>query len=113
PEQLAALEGASEPLAWLGEGITADRTPELRRYLLHELRVPELTPESLLPRLTGPFLESQPDEWIVQLYSFLSKVSAVVPRLERVPLVRLEDGTHVRAFVGGQAQAFLPGDIET
>jgi Domain of unknown function (DUF3883) len=28
-------------------------------------------------------------------------------------LVRLEDGTHVPAFVDGHAQAFLPGDTET
>lgn len=34
-------------------------------------------------------------------------------RLENVPLVRLEDCTHVPAFFMGQPQAFLPTDIET
>jgi hypothetical protein len=112
-DQLAALEGLSEPLSWLGETITADRAPELRHYLLYELDVSELTPESLIPRLTKPFLESQPDAWIVKLYKFLAKVPALVPRLDRVPLVRLEDGTHARAFVSGKAQAFLAGETET
>jgi hypothetical protein len=70
PEQLAALDGLSEPLAWLSEAITADRTPQLRHYLLHELDVSELTPDSLLPRLTRPFLESQADSWIVKLYEW-------------------------------------------
>jgi len=55
PKQLAALDGTTEPLAWLSEGITADRTPELRQYLLHELDVAELTPDFAVAALDGPF----------------------------------------------------------
>src|SRR5262249_38398729 len=37
----------------------------------------------------------------------------LVERLDDVPLVRLENGTHVAAFIMGQPQAFLPTDAET
>ena len=113
PDQLAALYESSAPLQWLSEGITADRTPELRHYLLHELDVTEVTPESLLPRLSRPFLEQQPDSWIVKLYAFLSNVPWLVARLDRVPLVRLENGSHVRPIVNGERHAFLPSATET
>ncbi|WP_407150450.1 DUF3883 domain-containing protein [Bradyrhizobium sp. ORS 86] len=113
PTQLADLYQSKAPLQWLSEGITADRTPELRQYLLAELGVPEVTPESLLPRLTSSFLEQQPDAWIVKLYTFLSNVPSLVPRLDRVPLLRLESGSHVRATIRGERQAFLPSQNRT
>ena len=113
PAQLADLYQSKAPLQWLSEGITVDRTPELREYLLDELEVPEVTPESLLPRLTSSFLEKQSDVWIMKLYAFLSNVPSLVPRLDRVPLVRLEDGSHVRATIRGECQAFLPSQTKT
>ena len=113
PAQLADLYQSKAALQWLSEGITADRTPELRRYLLEELEVPEVTPEALLPRLTSSFLEQQPDAWIVKLYSFLGNVPSLVPRLDQVQLVRLEDGSHVRATIRGERQAFLPSQTQT
>jgi hypothetical protein len=113
PTQLAALLGADSSISWLAADITADRTPELRQYLMRELAVPEATPESLLPRLSKAFLEAQSDDWVVRLYDFLGNVPAVLPRLANVPLVRLESGTHVPAFIGGHAQAFLPSDANT
>lgn len=113
PGQLASILDSSAELSWLSADITADRTPELRQYLMRELEVSELTPESLLPRLNQVFLESQPDDWIVRLYEFLSDVPAIVPRLANVPLVRLDDGSHVPAFRRGQAQAFLPTNVKT
>jgi Domain of unknown function (DUF3883) len=113
PAQLAELYQSKEPLQWLDEEITADRTPELRRYLLEELEVPEVTPDSLLPRLTRAFLERQSDSWVVKLYTFLSNAPSLASRLDRVPLVRLEDGSHVRATMQGERQAFLPSQTET
>jgi hypothetical protein len=70
-------------------------------------------PESLFPNLDAAFLQAQPDEWIVRLYEFLNKVPAVVERLDDVPLVRLEDGTHVAPFIMGHPQAFLPTHTAT
>jgi hypothetical protein len=94
PSQLTALLQAEQKVTWITEEITQDRTPELRQYLMHELDIPELTPETIIPRLTQSFLEDQTDSWIVQLYEFLNGQSALLRsgRLADVPLIRLEDG---------------------
>ena len=106
-KQLAGLFQSDHEPAWLSEDITVDRTPELRSYLIEELDVHEVTPEWLAPRLSKEFLEAQPDEWIEQLYVFLNGQIALLQRLRQMPLIRLEDGSHV-AFNKNQPQAFLP-----
>jgi hypothetical protein len=111
-EQVALLFGAPGS-AWLSGEITQDKAPELRRYLLQELKVPEVTPEQIVPRLGKQFLEAQTDEWIGKLYGFLDGQKALADRLAAVPLVRLDDGTHVVARAAGRALAFLPSAIET
>ena len=113
PTQLAALYGGQGQLVWLSGDITQDRTPELRRYLTQELGVPELTAETVIPQLDREFLEAQSDGWIERLYEFLSGQPSLQPRLEGVPLIRLENGTHVPPRLDGQAQAFLPSQIAT
>ena len=113
PTQLAALYGEEGQLVWLSGDITQDRTPELRHYLVHELGVPELTPETVIPRLDEGFLEAQSDDWIGKLYEFLNGQPGLRRRFEVLPLIRLEDGTHVPPRSDGQPQAFLPGPIET
>lgn len=112
-EQLGKVLGLDRSVWWLSPDITADRTPALRQYLLHGLDILEQSPESLLPRLSGEFLEMQPNQWIVRLYEYLNKVPAVAERLRKLPLVRLENGRHVPAFVHGMPQAFFPSDIQT
>ena len=114
-KQLAALLGAPEEVHWLSGDITRDTAPTLRNYLLYELKVTELTPEQFLPRLNKEFLEAQPDEWILELYEFLGGQPALVRqgRVSNIPLVRVEDGTHVLADSDGQPQAFLPSTIRT
>ena len=113
PKQLAALYGEKGQLVWLSGEITQDQTPELRHYLVHELGVPELTPETVVPRLNQGFLEAQSDDWIGKLYEFLNRQPRLRRRFEVLPLIRLEDGTHVPPLSDGQPQAFLPGPIET
>lgn len=113
PTQLAALYGAQGELVWLSGDITQDRTPELRRYLMQELEVPELTPETIITRLDRGFLEAQTDPWIGKLYEFLGGQPGLLPRLKGIPLIRLEDGSHVSPSLDGQPQAFLPGPIAT
>ena len=109
PTQLAALYEEEGPLVWLSGDITQDRTPELRRYLMHELDVSEFTAETVIPQLSREFLEAQSDGWIEKLYEFLGGQPGLRLRLEGVPLIRLENGTHVPPLLDGQAQAFLPG----
>ena len=113
PTQLAVLYGEDGQLVWLSGDITPDQTPELRRYLVHELGVPELTLETVIPRLNKGFLEAQSDDWIGKLYEFLNGQPGLRRRFEVLPLIRLEDGTHVPPHSDGQPQAFLPGPIET
>ena len=115
PNQLAILFPSDDNPAWLSDSITADRTPELRRYITEELDVTEVTPEWLVPRLTAKFLEVQPDEWIERLYEFLhgQRARELRQRLRTIPLVRLENGYHTIAFIGGKPQAYLPGDTQT
>lgn len=113
--QLGVIFGAEGELVWLSGEITQDRTPELRQYLMHELGVAEVTPETILPKLGRSFLESQPDNWVLDLYEFLNGQPALFRqgRLQDVPLIRLEDGVHVTARANGQPQAFLPSAIKT
>ena len=113
PAQLAALYRQQGEIVWLSGDITQDRAPELRRYLMQELDVQELTPEAVIPQLDRGFLETQSDDWIGKLYEFLSGQPGLHRWLEDLPLIRLEDGTHVPQRVDGQPQAFLPGPIAT
>ena len=113
PKQLAALYGEKGQLVWLSGEITQDQTPELRHYLVRELGVPELTPETIVLRLNQGFLKAQSDDWIGKLYEFLNGQPGLRSRFEVLPLIRLEDGTHVPPQSDGQPRAFLPGRIET
>lgn len=113
PEQVARLFSA-EVSAWLTSEITQDREPEIRQYVMRELGVTEVTPATLVPRLSKDFLEAQSDEWILKLYEFLSgQEAALRRRLDTIPLIRLNDGTHVVARENGKPNAFLPSAIET
>jgi hypothetical protein len=113
PEQVAALF-VSEVAAWLSGDITQDKAPEIRQYLMRELDIDEITPTKLVPNLTKAFLEAQSDEWVLRLYEFLSGQEKALRRhLDTVPLIRLDDGTHVVARENGKAKAFLPSAIET
>ncbi len=111
--QLKALYGPPGELAWLSGDISQDRSPELRQYLIEELKIEEVRPDTILPKLGGPFLESQTDEWVRRLYEFLADQKALLPRAKELPLVRLTNGKHVRAQLGGQPQGFMPGPTET
>lgn len=111
--QLAGLFPLDDNSTWLSGEITADRTPILRRYLMAELGIAEVTPDSLIPLLTAEFLKSQPDEWIEQLYVFLNGQRALLQRLQARPLVRLANSSHAIAVVDGKPQAYLPGSNQT
>jgi hypothetical protein len=113
PAQLSVLFGHKDEVSWLSGDISQDRTPALRRYLMQELGITEVTPETIIPRLDKRFLQEQSDAWILGLYHFLNDQPALRWRLNELPLIRLEDGTHICANLKGQPQAFLPGAIKT
>lgn len=113
PIQLAALCGEEDQLVWLSGEITQDRTPEVRSYMMRELGIPELTPETVVQRLDREFLEAQSDDWIGRLYEFLDGQPGLLGRLKGLPLIRLEDGSQVPPLLDEHPMAFLPSPIET
>ena len=112
PNQLSALYGQTHELDWLSSDITPDREPALRGYLMEELNVPDVDPESIIRKLNQTFLEAQTDEWVLRLYEFLYTQPALRERLSlaSMPLVRLEGGKHVAPETEGQFKVFLPSD---
>jgi len=117
--ELFASEQVSEVFAikassWITGDVTQDKTPELRQYLMRELGILEVTPVTLIPRLTRQFLEAQPDLWIQRFYEFLSGQEAALRKhLATVPLIRLSNGQHVVPFENGRPKAFLPSSVAT
>ncbi|MBF6650217.1 DUF3883 domain-containing protein [Methylobacter sp. BlB1] len=113
PQQIAVLFG-EDVSAWLSGDITQDRTPEIRQYIIHELAVAEITPQTILRELNKEFLEAQTDDWVLRLYEYLNGQEAALRRhLDTTPLIRLKDGTHVVVRENGRPNAFLPSAIET
>ncbi len=104
--QLGELLGDVRITNWVSGSITKDRAPELREYFERELGIEELRPEMIVARLTESFLQKQTDAWIIQLYEFLltqrslwagySSGSGRGAQLRTKPILRLEDGSHVR-----------------
>jgi hypothetical protein len=123
PDQLGALYGsgrAPSPVFFAHESITESRTPVLWRYLQEEIGIDEVTPEGVVAKLTGDFLQVQSDEWIARLYAFLFADPALwrTPRFpgeppgaaRAKPIIRLEDGSHVAPFDALDRPAvYLPG----
>ncbi len=69
----------------------------------------EITPDDLPPHLDKPFFAKQSDAWLRRMYLFMHSRNAPAfrRRLASVPLIRLEDGSHVAVDEGDPA-AFLP-----
>ena len=122
--QLRSLFQSMNTVKWLAGSITQDRTPELRTYLLNELDVEEVTPDSFARRITQSFLLKQVDEWLLEFYGYLSGQEALwrSPRwsgdsggiLRSKPIVRLQDDSHVPPFRSdAQPNAFLPPPEDT
>lgn len=124
-EQLRKLFQSEATVKWLAGSITQDRTPELRIYLLNELVVEEITPDSFARRITQSFLSIQDDEWLLEFYGYLSGQEALwrSPRwsgdsgglLRSKPIVRLQDDSHVIPFRadGTTPKVFLPPPEDT
>lgn len=116
--QLTALFGLAADVKWLSGEITADKAPKLRTYLRDELKVIEVTPESLPPKISNDFMKTQTDEWVTSFYGCLLAWEALWKMRRDVwnrstlrdrPFLRLEDGSHVTPFDGdGHPNAYLP-----
>ena len=56
---------------WLEENITQDKNPVLRKYLMEELKIPEIDAERFAREFNEDFIKEQTDEWITKFYGFL------------------------------------------
>ena len=111
--QLKQLFENEHSTSWLIDGISQDRTPDLRTYLMEDLGVDEITPQAILSRLRTSFLQYQSHRWMCRLYEFLKGQVALHQQAKSAPIIRLSDGAHVPAFVDDSPQAFLPGIMKT
>ncbi len=122
PDQLGALCGAGRPVWFADESVTEHLTPVLWRYLREEIGINEVTPEDVVSRVTGEFLQAQTDEWITRFYAFLSGEPGLwrAPRFDHEepgparakPIIRLDDGRQVVPFDGqGRLAVYLPGPV--
>jgi hypothetical protein len=120
---LPDLFGTGVAFSWLSDEITIDRAPELRTYLMDDLKVEEVDPEKFAGKVALHFLQSRSDDWMAQFYGYLDGQKALWrPRetyyrqgvLREKPFIRLEDGRHVPPFDSkGLPNAYLPPEEQT
>lgn len=114
PSHLTNLIHGNVEQSWISDSIGRNRTPRLYNFLTNSCAMPQIDPSWLLRNLTQEFLEQQTDEWIQDLYVFFKGRLLDQADLSKVPLIRLENGRHVRAIgTGGIPSAFLPGEQTT
>jgi len=112
PGQLGALCGAGRPVRFADPAITEHLTPVLWRYLRDEIGIDEVTPEAVLDRVTGEFLQAQGDAWLARFYRFLFGHPSLWEAAGAAPVIRLEDGRHVAPLDGaGRPAVYLPGPV--
>ena len=114
-DQLKVSFGLTDDVAWLDPQITANRARELHDYLRSTLGVREVDTERIIRQMDKVFLEQQSDEWIRSLYEFLNDQAALRKQnwFAGLPLMRLEDGTHVAPGAGDPPRAYLPTPAQT
>jgi hypothetical protein len=111
-DQLKALSKSKDQVKWLAGEITQDRSPDLRSYLMNDLSVEEITPDSFARQVADDFLERQTDDWMVALYRFVAPLRALWGKysgLRSKRFIRLQDGSHVTPFRDDSSpNAYLP-----
>jgi hypothetical protein len=118
-DQLRELFQSDDDIRWLPGEITQDRTPDLRSYLMSELDVEEIRPETFIELLTDEYLQAQTDTWIIQFYNFLGNDRSKLWKkpdsvLRKKKILRLENNYHVIPFLGdGRPSAYLPSSSKT
>ncbi len=106
---------------WLNTDITHDKTPELRDYLINELKVEEVDFEIVAEKITIEFLQTKSDKWMVDFYKRLLRQPALWNDrdyspgiLRKKPIIRLETGKHIAPFDdNGKIQVYLPAKLKS
>ena len=111
--QLQQLLGFDNETRWISEEITEDRTRDLRRYLTSILDVEEIDTAMFVRRIDHDFMSNQTDDWTRRFYEFAPTGSDMRDIFRGKPIIRLEDGSHVKPFHFGDPQAYLPREHES
>ena len=107
---LSRLWESNSNIKWLPSTITENRNHDLRRYLIEDLEVKEVIPESFAIKITRSFMADQSDDWVQDFYCFLHDHKSLwqtrrqsIPYssdgvLLNKPILRRQDGSHVKPF---------------
>ncbi|MFQ6539393.1 sacsin N-terminal ATP-binding-like domain-containing protein [Aphanothece stagnina] len=112
-EQLTQLFNSEIPLFWLADANSLSLDSEVETFLADECSIESLSLSEIVPRLTPGFLTEQSDEWMRSLYELLNTEAFHTWYLKGATLLRLENGSHVSAFLDDVAQAYLPASYKT
>jgi len=91
PAQLGDLY-EDQTLRW----ISVEKCSGIRPYLTSRVGIEFIYIDNVIEHLNESFLEKQPDSWIRKFYEFLSENSYSPYKIKQQPILRLEDGTHVK-----------------
>ena len=91
-EQLSVLF-CKEKLAWLDVSIISNSFTDFHTYLTSLADGIQVTPESLVSKLTADFLSKQSIAWLIKFIQYIEQGANKV--LKRVPFVRLQSGKQV------------------
>ena len=97
--------GIEDDTQWIADEITANRTPNLWRFLTTTLEVEEIDTEKFVRRLDVEFLKNQSDDWVRRFYEFAPTSYTIKAILREKPIIRLSDGRHVKPD-----SAYLPSN---
>ena len=109
---------------WLDTKITADRTREVRDYLVNTLNIQEVDFESFARNFTAEFFEAKDDGWVIDFYCRLNDQRALWKDgksfpysrgiLRGKPFIRLEDGSHKVPFNQDEEPlVYLPSETKS
>ncbi len=119
-EQLRQLFQTEDHLGWISGEITERAKNDLWKYIREELKVEEITPDSFARKLDLLFFEKQTDEWFIEFFRQLVGQKDLWKKgssawrdypgpLRAKPLIRLQDGRHVKPFRDDNSpNAYLP-----
>jgi predicted transcriptional regulator len=108
--QLESLFGKER---WVTDEITEAGTGDLHDYLIKQLKVQQIRPETLLEKMNEKFIKAQDDEWVILLYNFLHKTFTTLEGLcKSKPIIRLETGEHVPAYKNNKVMVYLPSTVK-
>lgn len=104
-----------DDVCWIHPDISTEANARLRYYLTRLFNIKVLRWRDVLSPLSAEVLEQQTDEWLVHfldaIYAPCTSVYKDKVDARTIPLVRLQDGTHICSVYGGVAQVYINNPI--